>query len=129
MPGPSTSALPAASTSRSSADTCVRQNGSVAPALPVPRFPGMQHAHWPVPAEFARRTAEVYGAAGAVWLDGLPALLRECAERWSLAVSQPFEPLSYNYVAPAFGADGRALVLKLGVPNPELSSEIAALRR
>jgi streptomycin 6-kinase len=36
--------------------------------------------------------------------------------------------LSYNYVAHAIRADGSRVVLKLGVPNPELTSEIAALR-
>jgi streptomycin 6-kinase len=39
-----------------------------------------------------------------------------------------FEPLSYNYVAPAIRADGTPVVLKIGVPNPELVTEIEALR-
>lgn len=40
----------------------------------------------------------------------------------------PFEGLSFNYVAPAVGANGRELILKLGVVNPELLTEIEALR-
>jgi len=36
--------------------------------------------------------------------------------------------LSYNYVAPATLADGTEIVLKVGVPNRELRTEIAALR-
>ena len=40
----------------------------------------------------------------------------------------PFEPLSYNYVAPALRENGTLAVLKLGVPNPELVTEIEALR-
>ena len=36
--------------------------------------------------------------------------------------------LSYNYVTTARLANGAPVVLKLGVPNPELSAEAAALR-
>jgi streptomycin 6-kinase len=39
-----------------------------------------------------------------------------------------FDALSYNYVAPARRADGSAAVLKMGVPNPELTGEILALQ-
>jgi streptomycin 6-kinase len=51
----------------------------------------------------------------------------ECEQRYALTVLPPFD-LSYNYVAPAVRADGAGVVLKLGVPNPELLTEIAALR-
>lgn len=40
----------------------------------------------------------------------------------------PFEPLSYNYVAPAVGDDRAQVVLKLGPPGHELSSEIQAVK-
>lgn len=78
--------------------------------------------------DFARSTSEIFGAAGAAWLERLPALVDECARRWSLAVMPPFLPLSINYVAPAVRADGTEVVLKLGVPNRELTCEIDALR-
>jgi streptomycin 6-kinase len=39
----------------------------------------------------------------------------------------PF-PLSYNYVCAATQKDGNAAVLKIGVPNRELTSEINTLR-
>lgn len=71
---------------------------------------------------------DVYGPAGEAWLAGLPALLEECAARWSLTLGPPFGNLSYNYVASATGPDGAALVLKVGPPNPEMTSEIEALR-
>lgn len=64
---------------------------------------------------------------GPVFLARLPSLIRTCEERWNLRLAAPFT-LSYNYVAPAFLADGSEAVLKLGVPNPELTTEIAALR-
>lgn len=81
-----------------------------------------------IPEDFARTTAALHGEAGRLWLRGLPALVGECAARWSLKVGPPFVPLSYNYAAPAEGPGGERLVLKLGVPAPELLSEIEALR-
>ncbi len=80
-----------------------------------------------LPSEFRRRIVEVFGDAGADWLAGLPALLNDCQQSWGLTLQPPF-PLSYNYTAPAVRADGTEVVLKVGVPNPELRSEIAALR-
>jgi streptomycin 6-kinase len=71
---------------------------------------------------------ELHGAAGQAWLERLPAFLDACAQRWSLQLLPPFPNLSYNYVAPAVRADGSAVVLKVGVPNPELLTEAAALR-
>jgi streptomycin 6-kinase len=81
-----------------------------------------------IPDPFARRMVELHGAAGAEWLDYLPSLLDECAKRWSLTIGPAFVPLSYNYVAPAVCSDGRDATLKVGVPNPELRTEIEALR-
>jgi streptomycin 6-kinase len=51
-----------------------------------------------------------------------------CERRWSITVEPAFASLSYNWVAAATARDGASVVLKLGVPNPELSSEIEALR-
>jgi len=81
-----------------------------------------------VPDGFVRTIVELYGAAGIEWLSRLPSIIAECAQRWSLTVMPPFEPLSYNYVAPAVRADGTDVVLKVGVPNRELLTEIEALR-
>lgn len=79
-------------------------------------------------SDFVRRTVELYGPRGESWLQELPSLLARCAARWSLEIGAPFAPLSYNYVAPGRRVDGTPVVLKLGVRNPELTSEIAALR-
>jgi streptomycin 6-kinase len=81
-----------------------------------------------IPPNFARTMLEVYGADGTAWLGRLPALIADCARRWSLTVSPPFVPLSYNYVAPAVCADGTDVVLKVGFPGRELLAEIEALR-
>jgi len=81
-----------------------------------------------IPSRFARTQVELYRTAGAEWLKRLPNLVAECEQRWSLTVGVPFEPLSYNYVAPAVRTDGTDVVLKVGFPNPELLAEIEALR-
>jgi streptomycin 6-kinase len=81
----------------------------------------------PVPAAFARRIHESFGADGDAWLERLPSLLVDLAAQWDLLLGPPFE-LSYNYVAPATRADGTAAVLKIGVPVAENWREIAALR-
>ncbi|MFH1086661.1 MAG: aminoglycoside phosphotransferase family protein [Chloroflexota bacterium] len=80
-----------------------------------------------LPSEFAQRILGVYPAGGRAWLRDLPALLDEIAARWTLTAGPPLERLSYNYVTAATLADGGLAILKLGVPNPELTSEIATL--
>jgi streptomycin 6-kinase len=82
-----------------------------------------------VTSSFERTIVDLHGQRGQAWLDGLPALIADCAARWGLRMRPPFPNLSYNYAAPAERLDGRPVVLKLGVPsNGELQSEIAALR-
>jgi streptomycin 6-kinase len=78
----------------------------------------------PLPSSFMRTIRGFSG--GAAWLDGLPDLLAECAQRWQLEIAPPFE-LSFNYVAPCRLPDGSEAVLKVGLPNPELATEIEAL--
>lgn len=80
------------------------------------------------PRGCASKIIDVHGPAGAEWLARLPALVADWAARWSLIVLPPFPELSYNYVTPVIGPDGAALVLKAGVPHPELWSEINALQ-
>lgn len=80
-----------------------------------------------VPSSFNRRIVETFGADGSEWLENLPGIVETCSNRWSLTVLPPFEQLSYNYVAPAIHQDGQEVVLKIGVPHPELWTEIDAL--
>lgn len=69
----------------------------------------------------------VHGERGRQWLLLLPALLDESCARWSLTLEQPFENLSYNLVIPGQMSDGTEIVLKIGVPCHELTTEAAAL--
>jgi streptomycin 6-kinase len=80
-----------------------------------------------IPPDFAARMVEMYGENGRSWLNHLPLLLVELAERWQVTLQAPFS-LSYNYAAPGVRADGVPVVLKAGYPNRELLSEMEALR-
>jgi streptomycin 6-kinase len=81
-----------------------------------------------VPTDLARTIAATWGAKGAAWLERFPAFVAAYEARWDISVGSPLQDLSYNYVAPATLADGREAILKLGVPNRELTAEIEALR-
>lgn len=81
-----------------------------------------------IPDDFAQTIIEVHVEQGRQWLANLPALLADLEQRWGLTVNAPFLGLSYNYVAPAMTTEGVEVILKVGVPNPELASESAALR-
>jgi streptomycin 6-kinase len=77
---------------------------------------------------FSRTIIERYSESGNIWLERLPSLLDALAESWSLTILPPFPNLTYNYVAPAIRDNGEPLILKIGVPDPELTTEVAALR-
>lgn len=81
-----------------------------------------------VPAAFARHMRELDPAGGAAWVERLPELVSELAERWELTVGPPLEPLTFNWVAPATRADGTPAILKLGLPGSDIVHEMAALR-
>jgi len=81
-----------------------------------------------LPDDFTHRIAGAFGEDGIEWLRYFPETLAEYTRRWSLTLLPYFEPLSYNFVAPAVRQDSTEVVLKLGVLNPELTSEIEALR-
>lgn len=95
--------------------------------LPCQGFYDDSLAAMTVSNQFKRTILDLFGERGASWLEDLPQLITECEQRWELHVQPPFW-LSYNYVAPAMRKDGSWVVLKLGVPNPELLCEIEALR-
>ncbi|PWT72409.1 MAG: aminoglycoside resistance protein [Chloroflexi bacterium] len=83
-----------------------------------------------MPGSLVEITIALHGeAAGRQWLEQLPRILDECAERWSLDLQPPFANLTYNYAAPAVRHDGTPVVVKAGFvpPDKELISEVAAL--
>jgi streptomycin 6-kinase len=64
---------------------------------------------------------------GADWLDRLPELAAECAERWSLRLGEPFEGSHVSLVAPVELPDRTRAVLKINFPEPESEHEADAL--
>jgi streptomycin 6-kinase len=81
----------------------------------------------PLPPEFVKNIVGIHKEQGVLWLENLPSLLEMLATQWDLEISPPVENLSFNYVAPV-RRDGQELILKIGVPHPELTAEIAALQ-
>src|SRR5215213_2911224 len=80
-----------------------------------------------LPPEFVSNMQNVFEEDGSKFLDALPDLIARASRRWGLTDVQPFDNLSYNFVALARRADND-VVLKIGVPQEELISEIEALR-
>lgn len=80
-----------------------------------------------LPSAFILNIEGAFGEAGKQFLANLPALISEASQRWGLTNVQPSSTLSYNFVAFANRA-GEQVVLKMGVPNREMKSEMAALR-
>src|SRR5215207_9033148 len=80
-----------------------------------------------LPPEFISNMQNVFEEDGSKFLDALPDLIARASRRWGLTDIQPFDNLSYNFVALAKRSDSN-VVLKIGVPQEELTSEIEALR-
>jgi streptomycin 6-kinase len=80
-----------------------------------------------LPASFVAAITGSWPVEGPAFLAHLPELIRTFEQRWQITASSAFA-LSYNYVVPAVLADGTEAVLKLGVPNPEFTTEIESLR-
>jgi streptomycin 6-kinase len=80
-----------------------------------------------LPPEFISIIQNTYREDGYAFLKALPDLILEASTRWNLTNVQPAPTLSYNFVA--FAKRGNEqVVLKMGVPNDEMKSEIEALR-
>ncbi|HVM70576.1 MAG TPA: aminoglycoside phosphotransferase family protein [Anaerolineales bacterium] len=80
-----------------------------------------------LPPDFVRNIRQSFPLEAENWLASLPELISQAARRWELTTGEPFL-LSYNYVCAVKRKNGQDAVLKLGIPNRELTSEINALR-
>ncbi|WP_460818544.1 aminoglycoside phosphotransferase family protein [Nocardioides korecus] len=76
----------------------------------------------------ARAKAASLGEVGAAWVDGLPAVMDELAERWSLTWGSALPGGSASYVVAATTAEGEQRVVKLVMPGPERADEARVLR-
>src|SRR5215204_4370986 len=80
-----------------------------------------------LPPDFISIITNTFGEDGENLIANLPALIDEASQRWGLTNVQPVSNLSYNFVAFAIRGS-KDVVLKIGVPRDELTSEMAALR-
>lgn len=81
-----------------------------------------------IPDYFMQNILRVFGAAGQDWLERLPDILAHCCDHWKLTLLSPVTGLSSNYVVYATRTYGDKVVLKVGVPQRELVTEITALQ-
>lgn len=87
-----------------------------------------------LPNNFIQTIQNVFGEKGNAWLNSLPSLIDAARQRWGLKNIQPAPNLSYNYVAfaerpsPIHSHQLEDVVLKIGVPAQELTSELTALQ-
>jgi streptomycin 6-kinase len=97
-----------------------------------------------LPPNFIQTIQNTFQGEGQRWLESFPNLLGEASRRWFLTDIQPVSNLSYNFVALATlnkesnvsrrwvqspeTLQSPFVILKLGVPNRELNSEITALK-
>jgi streptomycin 6-kinase len=80
-----------------------------------------------LPPEFISNIQNTFRENGYSFLKALPESIAHASARWGLTDVLPAPTLSYNFVA--FATRGRErVVLKMGVPNCEFKSEMAALR-
>ncbi len=82
-----------------------------------------------IPSRLAQSARDDPCSARRAWVNRLPGVVARLAEQWSLRLGAPFEPGgSCSWVAAADGADGQALVLKVGWRHEEAESEADGLR-
>jgi len=93
-----------------------------------------------LPPEFISNIQNTFREEGHIFLESLPDSIAEASARWGLTDLVPSPELSYNFVAFATSpltptlkgtrllkGEGN-VVLKMGVPNREIRSEMAALK-
>ena len=81
-----------------------------------------------LPKAFIKRIVDLHGPSAREWLDGLSSRIHLLENRWQIQVSDPFQPLNYNYVASALRNDGTEAILKLGIPGRPFEQEAQCLR-
>lgn len=86
-----------------------------------------------LPSNFIQTIQNVFGEKGRIWLDSLSSLINTAKHRWALKNIESAPNLSYNFVAfaqrpsPIHSNQLEDVVLKIGVPSPELTNEVTAL--
>lgn len=79
------------------------------------------------PDTFIDTVHRIFREEGEAWLETLPAIIRQCHEKWGLKDGEICPNLSINYIEFTHTPQGEPVALKVGVPNEELYTEIDAL--
>jgi streptomycin 6-kinase len=79
------------------------------------------------PERFRRYATGGFGDRGKAWLEELPDILDRCCAKWDLTLGPPTDEIKGNYIAYVRTSDNRDLVLKVGVPHRDFTTEMEAL--
>ena len=79
------------------------------------------------PERFRRYATGGFGDRGKAWLEELPDILERCCAKWSLTLGPATDEIKGNYIAYVRTGDDQDLVLKVGVPHGDFTTEMEAL--
>jgi streptomycin 6-kinase len=75
-------------------------------------------------SELARQRALSSGVVGRRWLDELPGVVGELAERWGLVLGDPYPGGTASFVTAAVDGEGRDVVLKVAMVLDDQDAEL-----
>ncbi|HEX8251391.1 MAG TPA: aminoglycoside phosphotransferase family protein [Pyrinomonadaceae bacterium] len=75
-----------------------------------------------LPQKFTEFILGAFREEGKKWIAGLPQIVEEIEQNWSLEIKKPFPNLSYHYVAPCVFKSGGEAVVKIGLPGEKLTT-------
>lgn len=81
-----------------------------------------------LPPQFIEKVHRIFGNQGRQWLPNLPDIAARCREKWELPEGEICPYMSMNYIEFTTAPSGEPVALKIGVPHPELFTEMEALR-
>ena len=82
-----------------------------------------------LPEKKQKAIVREFKSYGSGWIEGYPALMKSCVDRWGLTLGGiATAGLPINVIHYAETKSGQPVVLKVGVPHPEQKTELIALR-
>ena len=81
-----------------------------------------------LPEKLEKITIDIFGEKGKKWIKNFPTIFTRIIDLWQLEFIEPVPDLSINFLAVVKTKDHKNAILKLGVPNRELTTESEALK-
>ena len=78
--------------------------------------------------DLEKNISSTFGSAGILWLQNLEEIIGKCKKRWNLSNCQTVGNLSFNYVCTAESPEYGDVILKIGVLENEILSEVNTLK-